>query len=239
MPRGLAAHFAQRPKCDRSKDHSMITTGQLDLGTAQIVSRATGEIIGYAFTEASTHGQLQRWLLYRDPQNAFDVQPPPATMAGWTLSDWQTNVPKLWQTGAFYVWAQADMYQYGGSYNGVTWKQIPKASALPTPTYPNVGAGSFQLDPGGKVLYLLQDQLRGLAYTLGGLRDPSSAEYWMLPAAYKPAGVGGKAGINIGAENAGSLQEFVDLANQSFGTDCRFVITGCINYRGERAPAAP
>src|SRR4051812_15583391 len=103
----------------------MTITGQLALGAAQIIQQTTGELIGYAYTVANGKGQLQRWLLYKNPHNSFDVRAPPAPMAAWTLSDWRANVVELWRPGSFYVWAQANVYRHGETVDGQTWTQIP------------------------------------------------------------------------------------------------------------------
>jgi hypothetical protein len=217
-----------------------MSTGLLQLGAVQVFSRGTEEVIGYAYTVESGAGQLQRWLLYRNPHNAFEIKPPPASMAGWTLSDWQAEVPRLWRPGSFYVWAQADIYQHGGTYGELTWTRIPPDSKLPLPSYPPVTKGPFQLDPTGfRVLEVRQESSIGLAYSIGGLEDDLSAEYWMLPAGFQPAGAGREAEIALGAEEARSLDGFIDAANQRWSAGCLFVITGCVNRRGETAPGAP
>jgi hypothetical protein len=215
----------------------MTTTGHLDLGAAKIINSATGELIGYAYTEATPTGQLQRWLLYRDPNNSFKVQAPPTHMTGWSLSDWKANVPSLWKPNAFYVRAQADVYRHGHTYGGVQWTRIPRASQLPDPSYPEGAGDSHQLDPLGKVIRVRQEDIQGLAYTVNGLLDPSSAEYWMLPASYQPAGARSAVGISPGSEVVSSLDDFITLANESFLPGSVFVITGCSNYNGTAVPA--
>src|SRR5262245_35517668 len=99
--RQRAAHEASRNTPNRErKPPMMIVTGPLRLGAAQVYSRDTGELIGYAFAEAHGGGQLQRWVLYRSPQNSFDIRRPPANMESWTVSDWQANVAGLWRPGS-------------------------------------------------------------------------------------------------------------------------------------------
>lgn len=218
----------------------MTTTGQLDLGLAQITRRNGTEVIGYVYTVPSGKGQLQRWLLFCNPDNSFDIKPPPKDMSSWTLGDFQANVPKLWRPNAYYVWAQADLYRQGQTYNGVTWTQIPPAANLPAPTYPDVSGASFQLDPTGcRVIDISGNALTGMAYTVGGISDTSSVEYWMLPSGFQPAGASASAGVSVGAQSATSLQDFVTTANRSFSAGAAFAITGCVNYTGQRAPAHP
>jgi hypothetical protein len=213
----------------------MTITGHLDLGAAQVVSRSTGGLIGYAFTEARAGGQLQRWLLYQNPQNDFEVKAPPQSMAGWSLTDWKLNVSSLWSPGAAYVWAQADIYPHGAS----GWSQIPEVARLPGPNYP-LGPHPYQLDPTGvRILDVLQGSIRGLAYSVRGLQDPTSIEYWVLPAAYQPAGKTAKINITAGLLAARSLQDFIDAANLTWGIGCTFVVTGCNNYHGSTAPSTP
>jgi hypothetical protein len=218
-----------------------MSTGPLQPGLVQVASRETGEVVGYAYTVENGAGQLQRWLLYGNPHNSFEVKPPPASMAGWTLAQWQAEVPRLWRPGSFYVWAQADVYQHGGTYHGRTWTQIPAAAALPPETYPPGSKGPFQLDPTGfRVLDVRQATLSGLAYSIGGLEDAASVEYWMLPAGYQPAGGGDRAaGIAGGTEQATSLDDFIGAANQRWGSGCLFVIVGCVNHHGTAPPGAP
>lgn len=213
----------------------MTITGQLELGAAQVVQRDTREVIGYVYTVESGKGQLQRWLLHKHPMNAFDVEPPPPEMKGMSLADWQAGVPNLWKPGSFYVRAQTDMYYHGDGSNG-TWTQIP--SELPKPTFPQVPGASYQLDYGRfHVLAVAQEHLRGLAYSVGSLSDPANAEYWMLPAEYKPAGATASIKVAEGAEKANTLAEFVAFANQSFRPGCAFAITGCVNYTGPAVPS--
>jgi hypothetical protein len=216
----------------------MNMTGQLQLGAVEVVSPGTGELIGYAYTVASNGGQMQRWLLYRDPKSSLAVRSPSEKMASWTLRDWQSKVRELWKPNSFYVWAQSTIRPYDGE-DGVTWKQIPRADALPPVKYPVVEGADLQLDPtGGKVLDLTQPGCAGVVFTVGGLQDASNAEYWMLPAEYKPAGRYASK-VAVGTADAKSLQDFIDVANRSWGPGCMLVITGCINYHGEVAPRAP
>lgn len=222
----------------------MATVGHLDLGAAKVVDESDNHI-GYAYTVATPTGQLQRWLLYRNPNNSFKVQPPPEGMAGWSLSDWQANVPSLWKEGlerlnekqAFYVRAKADVYRYGESYGGVLWTRIPQASKLPLPSYPEGSDAPYQLDPLGKAIDVMQNAVRGHAYTRNGLSDDASVEYWVLPTSYQPAGARSAVGISPGSKAASSLDHFIDIANESFLPGSAFVITGCVNFFGATPPA--
>lgn len=217
----------------------METTGLLKLGLVRAVARGTGELIGHAFTIENGRGQLQRWLLYRSPQNDFEIHPPPADKAYWTLSDFQANVHELWRPGAHYVWAQADVYQHGGTYDGLTWTRIPPEGSLPDPTYPPL-PGELQLDPTpNNVLQVLQETATGLAYSIGGLGDAASVEYWLLSSGFQPAGGASSAAITPGTGSVGSLQSFLDSANELWGEGARLVITGCVNYTGEQPPSSP
>ena len=121
----------------------------------------------------------------------------------------------------------------------MTWTQIPRAGALPPVRYPEVEGADLQLDPmGGKVLEVFQEGCCGVVFTVGSLMDASNAEYWMLPAGYQPTGSAASK-VAVGTEDAKSLQDFIDVANRSWGPGCALVITGCVNYRGETAPRAP
>lgn len=217
----------------------MNTTGQLDLGIAQVTRLNSTEVIGYVYTVPSGKGQLQRWLLFCNPDNSFSITAAPKDMSSWTLGDFQANIPKLWRPGSFYVWAQADVYRQGETYNGVTWTQIPEAASLPAPTYPDIPGVSFQLDPGGCIIMAGQQGEAGAAmvFTTRGLADASSVEYWMLLAGYQPSGANATAGVSVGVQCVGSLDGFISTANRSFGDGASFVITGCVNYTGQRAPA--
>lgn len=217
----------------------MTTTGLLDLGVAEIVDRGTQELLGYVFTVANGAGQLQRWLLFRNPQNELAIRPPPASMAGYSLADWQANVPALWRPESYYVWAQADVYEHGKTYNGTTWTQIPPSTRLPEPSFPERPGSNFQLDFTGLVADVLQDDSRGLAYVVRGLGSESSIEYWSLPARYQPAGRARAAAIAVGVREAISLDAFTTLCNETWSPGCTFVITGCLNYHGSAAPLAP
>ncbi|MDC3955179.1 hypothetical protein [Polyangium jinanense] len=217
----------------------MTTTGLLDLGASEIVDRNTGELLGYAFTVESGKGQLQRWLLFRHPQNELEIRPPAPAMATWSLADWQANVPSLWRPNGFYVWAQADVYRHGETYDGVTWAQIPSVSQLPKPTFPELPGSNYQLDYTGKVADVLQENWRGRAFVVRGLTQASSIEYWSLPARYQPAGSRGTTTVTVGTEEASSLDAFVEHSNRTWSTGSTFVITGCANYHGSATPFAP
>jgi len=236
----------------------MSMTGQLQLGLTEVYTPGTSKVIGYAYTEASGAGQLQRWLLYRWPGNALEVrQPSPeARLTARTLDEWRSEVAKQWQPGWRYVWAQADVYSHGVTCGDGetrwTWTEIPPASQMPPPTYPDVDAEPAQIDPWCIALDVTQDERRGLVFTTADdTRVEATVEYWLLPDHYEPAG--GSKSASIGAEAAGSsavsagvaadpgdsFQRFIDLANQSWKPGCCFVITGCVNYTGESAPANP
>jgi len=217
----------------------MTTTGLLDLGAAEIVDRRTGELLGYVFTVPNGGGQLQRWLLFRNPGNELAIRPPPASMASLTLADWQANVPDLWRPNGFYVWAQADVYQHGGTYHGVTWTEIPAASQLPVPSFAERHASSFQLDWTGKALNVVQGDGRGQAYVVRGLTAESSIEYWSLSARYQPAGKTQSVDVSVGIGEVSSLDAFVALCNTTWAPGSTFVITGCLNYHGSASPLAP
>lgn len=218
----------------------MEITGPLPLGATQIVDPGTGELIGYAYTVESEGGQTQRWLLYRHPQNNLEAVPPPPEMARWTLEEWQSQVPALWRPGSFYVRATARVYRYGQTYRGVAWTSIPAADALPKPQYPPVAGMDYQLDPTGwSCLIGSCSKSPVIAFTLGGLLDTANAEYWMLPASFGAKEGEDRLVVTPGGMPAGSLQEFVDTANAAWGPGCTFAIVGCVNYRGERAPAQP
>lgn len=213
----------------------MITTGQLALGAAEVVS-TTCEPICYVYTVATPTGQLQRWLLHKDPQNAFKIRRPPSHMAGWSLSDWQANVPKEWRKGSIYVRAESVVYRHGETYDGVVWTKIP--ADLPPPIFPKGSGESHQLDPiGSRIIHVMQEDRRGLAFTVRGVHAESNAEYWLLPGAYEPAGGSAEAGIVMGSEEVSDLDQFVRLANQSFQPGSLFIITGCVNYAGDAPPA--
>jgi hypothetical protein len=219
----------------------MQTTGPLEPGIARVVERGTGALIGYVFTVENGAGQLQRWLLHRPPQNNFEVRPPPPDMAGWTLADWRARVPELWRPGSHYVRAQANVYVHGGTYDGVTWGQIPAEAMLPEPSYPQV-PGDYQLDPTPThvcVAIQHEHELPGMIYCIGGLASSASAEYWMLPAGFQPAGANASVAVTGGTERAASLQGFIDVANRAWAPGCVLAITGCVNYTGAEPPAMP
>lgn len=219
----------------------MTMTGPLRAGAVQVFSASTGELLGYAFTVDSGRGQTQRWLLFKDPQNALDIRPPTEAMARWTLAEWQSNVARLWRPNSFYVRAQADLYQYGGTYGGVTWTTIPRELPLKG-THPTaLGKGAiFQLDPTPwKALELHQGDLRGPVFTVGGMKDASNVEYWMLPANFQPAGGASATKVVMGSEDVRSLDGFVDMANQGWAPGSSFAVIGCLNYTGSAAPATP
>ncbi len=217
----------------------MTITGLLALGAAEIVDHATQELLGYVFTQAHGQGQLQRWLLLRNPHNEFEIRSPSKEMAGWSLDDWQDHVAKSWRPNAFYVWAQADVYTHGDTYGETTWKQIPSADDLPKPSFPDRPGSNFQLDYlDGKVIRVVQDDWMGRAYVVRGLSQESSIEYWVLPARYVPAGEA-RTRVSTGSEQARSLSEFVEMNQSSWTPGATLIITGCLNYTGEAAPFAP
>lgn len=231
----------------------MPTTGQLQLGLTEVYAPGTNTVIGYAFTEQSGKGQLQRWLLFRSPGNALDVRKPSpeALMTAGSLADWRRQVEQRWQQGCIYVWAQADVYSHGetsGSGTSAwTWTQLPPASKMPSPTYPAVDAEHAQLDPDCRAHEVAQGSCRGLVFTrdTGSIKAHSTVEYWLLPDQYEPAGglksvtVGAAGGsdVTLSEDPAQALQQFIDLSSGSWRPGCAFVITGCVNYTGQSAPA--
>lgn len=220
-----------------------MNAGQLALGAVEIVGLGTEEgVLGYAFTVESGAGQLQRWLLWSRPRNAFRVRAVPESMAGWTLEDWQERAPALWREGSYYVWALTTMYFYGKTYGTGTseraWTSIPGTlDGLPVPTYPPF-SGNYQLDPdGGHALSLRTSSAApGWVYAVGGLTDKTSAEYWLLTDGHVPAGTSSTLEVSASTREVGDLDGFVALANQTWGEGCALAITGCVNYRGDRAP---
>lgn len=213
----------------------MTMNGPLQSGAVEIVNPSTREVIGYAYTVETGRGQLQRWLLFLNPHGALEVRPPPEHMAGWSLSDWQAHVPSLWKPGSFYVWAQADVYRHGDTYDGVTWSQIPPVSQLPEPSYyPSPPDGHFQLDT--RLVKFLLDSQVGYVFTMCSLLDSASQEYWSMPAGAQAAGGACTLAVAPAADDVGSLGAFIDMANQSFGPGSSFAITGCVNYHGDAPP---
>lgn len=217
----------------------MTTTGLLDLGVAEVVNRQTEELLGYVFTEANGTGQLQRWLLFRHPENNLAIRSAPASMANWSLSDWQANVPSLWRENGFYVWAQANVYQHGNTYDGVTWTQIPSSGNLPAASFPERPGSNFQLDwMDGKIIEVRQGDWLGRVYVARGLTAESSIEYWALPSQFQAAG-STRTSVSMGTAEVSSLDAFVDIANRTWSPGGTFLITGCLNYHGAAAPFAP
>lgn len=217
----------------------MNTNGLLRLGISEIVSRSTGKPIGYAFAEPNGKGIFERWLLFTNPRNDFEVRPAPDSMASWTLDDWQDNVSSLWQPGSYYVWAQADVYEYGATYGAVTWNQIPSSAKLPAPTFPNRSSATYQLDwIDGRLPTVRQGDVCGYAFVMDGLDRGSSVEYWFLPAAYVSTGASTSIDPTAG-QHAPSIDAFVELANHNWQPGARLSITGCINYHGAAPPLVP
>jgi len=160
-------------------------------------------------------------------------------MAQWSLEDWQRQVPSLWRPNGFYVWAQADVYEFGGTYGGVAWTRIPSADDLPKPSFPDRPGGSFQLDYlDGKLIDVRQEDGRGYAYVVRSIEEESSIEYWSLPTRYQPAGAT-RTDVVVGNEPATSLEGFVAHCQPSWAAGATFVITGCLNHHGAAAPFAP
>jgi len=220
-------------------------TGQLSNGLVEVTGPGGTEILGYAYTVPEGRGQLQRWLLFRDPVNQFELRAPPVEMARWSLEEWQSHVASMWRPGSFYVWAQTDIYEYDRIYLERRWDQIPLT--LPPPTYPTQGS-SFQLDPTGyHVINVNQwsTNLWGIAYTVQGLCDATAtgkawnAEYWLLPSGFEPAGGTNRTSISVGTLPADSLERFVMQANTLWAPGAVFAITGCKSHFGQVAPAEP
>lgn len=217
----------------------MTISGLLMLGAAEVFDSNTHELVGYVFTVAHGQGQLQRWLLFQNPQNHFEVRPPSETMAHWTLEDWKRHVAELWRPNGYYVWAQADVYEYGKTYNGVPWTHVPSADDLPKPTFLDIPGTNFQLDYlDGRLVDVRQQDARGHAYVVRGLKEESSIEYWLLPAQYQPAG-NVRTEIAVGNVEVASLESFVAHCQPSWSPGTKFVITGCLNYHNVDAPFAP
>lgn len=217
----------------------MTNSGLLNPGVVEVIDTETQQLIGYAFTMENGRGQIQRWLLFQHPKNHFSVRAAPASMSQWSLADWQKHVTDSWRPNGYYVWAQADVYEYGGTYAGVTWNELPSAENMPAPSFPDRPGAGFQLDYlDGKLIHVRQEDVRGLAYVVRGLDDESSIEYWLLSAQYQAAGVS-RTEIASGEAAASSLEAFVTPAQSMWNSGARLVITGCLNHHGEAAPFAP
>lgn len=217
----------------------MTISGLLNLGVVEVIDSNTQQILGYAFTTAHGRGQLQRWLLFQHPKNHFEVRAAPASMAAWSLADWQKHVVESWRPNGYYVWAQADVYEYGGTYDGTTWNALPSAEKLPNPTFPDRPGAGFQLDYlEGKLIDVRQEDGRGLAYVVRGLDDESSIEYWVLSGQFQPAGAA-RTEVKPSRVEASSLEAFVVQAQSSWNAGATMVLTGCLNHHGETAPFAP
>ncbi|WP_437504205.1 hypothetical protein [Sorangium sp. So ce1099] len=229
---------------------NVITQGGhlLPAGVVDIIDPSTAKVIGSAYTETTSTGQLQRWLLHRSPQNNFQVQLRPGGNALHTLACWRSYVaaPNNWSQGSIYVWAKADVYEYGGTYNGQKWNKIPPAPALPLPTYFDQNAASAQLDQiWSKYIDLRQVDvnkqiLRGLGFVQGALTDATSVEYWFLPAGYQSTSgfraIQGKKGPMSPIR---SLDGFVAAANNLWCAGSQLLIVGCLNHHGSTPPALP
>lgn len=204
--------------------------GQLQLGTVTVLDPSTRELLGYAFTVPHGAGQLQRWILYRNPQNSLRIEAPPATMAAWSLDDWKTAVPKLWRPGAYYVRAQADLYAFGQTYGNRRWDTLPPSFMLPAPTFPK-DDDDFQLDPHGKLIWWLNGERRlGLVFVHGKLDGDGSIEYWLLLSGYSPAGGSAPMVVAESTEVAPDLASFLPVASQSWAPGAVLAITGCRNF---------
>ena len=212
-----------------------MSIGPLDLGAVTVRDRVTGEVIGHAYSILDGRGQRQRWLLHRHPQNSFTIGAPTPEMARWTLDDWNRAVPDLWSEGAYYIRAQADIYEHGGVYEGVTWDRIPER--LPAPTYPPYD-DDFQLDHHPSLIDIeIENQVRvGWVYTEDRLQDATNKEYWLLTPRYSSAGARSQTSLRDGPTPAAALSTFVEHANRSWIPGAKLVIVGCKNYHGSRTP---
>jgi hypothetical protein len=206
-------------------------TGPLQHGAATVLDPATGELLGYAFTEAKDAGQRQRWLLHRHPRNSLSIGAAPTEMAAWTLSDWKANVPELWRPGSYYVRAQADVYSFGATHDNRVWDHLPDDYLLPKPTYP-ADDDPFQFDPIGTLVGLsgLDHAPRGLIFVAGQLDAASNAEYWLLFPGFTPAAGSARVTATSGTIEAPDLRAFVGVANRSWTAGATLAITGCRNF---------
>jgi hypothetical protein len=214
-----------------------IITGPLQPGVARIVNPETKEELGFVFTEANEGGQIQRWLLYQDPQNSLETTPAPAPMVGFDLAAWQAFVITHWSPGNIYVRAQANVYFQGQTYGGVIWNQIPARPQLPMPVFPG-SPNMFQVDFSVQGIEIIQDRWHGRVFAEGRVDEPTSIEYWSLPTGYQAAGLTAQIRIRATPEAVPTLDVFIELANQNFGPGSAFVITGCANYQGDVPPAS-
>jgi len=208
-------------------------TGPLETGVTRIVDPTTQDELGYVYTEISGAGQLQRWMLYRNPQNSLETQAAPPSMSNFTLADWQQFVTQNWQPDYFYIRAQTTVYLQGQTYDGVTWTHIPPS--LPSPVYPS-GFSDYQLDFTLVALEVFRDKWRGRVYAEGIITEPSSKEYWSLPSGFLPAGKTAQLRVGAGEGSTPTRDAFIALANETFGPGSAFVITGCVNYQGAAPP---
>jgi hypothetical protein len=160
---------------------------------------------------------------------------------------WQTGVTLpidkggLWKPNSFYVWSQADVYRYGGTYNGVFWNKIPDPP--PGPTFSaalSLQPVPYQLDDGtGKIA---QGTVASYVYSIGSVINSSNTEYWVLPYGYVPAGSlpGGMTSITPAQSLGVGLSGFIAAMNKNYWRKgSALSVTGNTNYRGLHPPANP
>jgi hypothetical protein len=112
----------------------------------------------------------------------------------------------------------------------------------PPPTGGSTGGTLPQLDPTGAIV-LSQGAYLGYAISAGGLNDPLSAEYWLLPQPFAPAGFSKSCVISpygavTMAKSVKTLDDFLLLKDvtQLLSAGGRIAITGCNNYDASTQP---
>lgn len=177
-------------------------TGPVGSGVIRVIA-GTRTVLGYAHTAPRSDGpgQLQRWLLYADPLNDFEVEEE-AEMGSLELGTWRERVSTteanggLWRSGSYYIKACVDLYRHGESRAGHDWTTIPSPPP-PSPPFPepcDVSAGGRQVDPGGgKILQRRPGQrvFEGHVFSTASVNASESTEHWYLPDGFEPAGSAG------------------------------------------------
>lgn len=144
---GCAApeHAAPEPVAEAEAPlETQIVTGLVQL-------RRANQIAGYGYTELTGPGQsLHRFLIFNDQDpppspwndltfedyltpNSNDppgVAPPPLPD---DLQGWETLVTQLWSGTMIYGVCVSNLHEYGGTYDGVPWEELP---AIPPPMFP-------------------------------------------------------------------------------------------------------
>ncbi len=243
MPQGnfTPRSFGARLRSPREPG-TIAPTGPFDPGVLKLTT-STGADLGLARIEAVSDGQIERWMLFANPMDDFQIHSAGQRDA-WDTATWNAHVKAQWDQGkvAYYVRARSRMYTYEDWRRGIPF---------PLPDAPNpldargkgisLSAPTRQIDDGAQITqlrklcgYVASVKLDGTTPS-ASLEEPISVELWMTSPDFVAAGEAqGPVTLlephPVFEQGQITPKAFVELAQGHWAPGATFTITGCANF---------